>query len=466
MKKDLFGIMPESPRMLCCLFIVGCAIMLTPSGALKFLNTSGLVISKEEARISNHSVCEMSGDSIAATGVKLLKQLSQCQHLTPDQIKAIQQIFSGGNTTFGPPSTWTSSVLDQLNQMILILDPSILQSIPKNVLMPWLQNSLLPSDLSQNQLIRIRESLKSSRTKREIEECPEDKVIPEKILNDDRMEELVWYTHMDLKLCLTEENLVNNISAFSDYPFTDEQLAAVKDKLDEIFPKGYPPAVFSNLGLLKKRIDTENIKQWTINSSSTVHALLNSVSSDELRIAVIQRYTESGAQINSDFLDVLGPYICLLNEDQLNKITERSIEMAALLDPSNCSSAIKDHLYPKAKRAFSDRHYEYNEYYKRIRPFLGGAPGEDLRALSKNDVNMDIQTFLGLKSSSLKELTPEMVKGLLGTNLNHLRDNQNTPLVREWIQKQKQSDLNSLGLGLRGGLPEGFIILKRHKKQD
>ncbi|ETE57535.1 hypothetical protein L345_16747, partial [Ophiophagus hannah] len=248
--------------------------------------------------------------------------------------------------------------------------------------------------------------------------------------------------------------------------------------------------------------------------------------------------------------------------------------MATLLDPSNCSSAIKDHLYPKAKRAFSDRHYEYSEYYKRIRPFLaaqqtealcperdrqksfctegeaeqapaqgiwiacllilagdgaghgafvcwlwdgtqdwpakdsallvppalakvkqkqagamwsgglpspgaaqgwfhrgcatairrqrsqGGAPGEDLRALSKNDVNMDIQTFLGLKGSSLKELTPENVKGLLGTNLNDLRDNQNVSLVREWIQKQKQSDLNSLGLGLQGGLPEGFIILK------
>ncbi|XP_013913973.1 PREDICTED: mesothelin-like [Thamnophis sirtalis] len=159
--------MPESPRMLCCLFMTGCAMMLTPNGALKFLNTSGLVISKEEARISNHLVCEMSGDSIAATGEKFLKQLSQCQHLTPDQIKAIQQIFSNGNTSFGPPSTWTPSVLDQLSQLILILGPSILQSIPKNVLMPWLKNSNLHSDLSKNQVGRIRESLKSSRTKRE-----------------------------------------------------------------------------------------------------------------------------------------------------------------------------------------------------------------------------------------------------------------------------------------------------------
>uniref|UniRef100_A0A8C5SAS1 Mesothelin n=1 Tax=Laticauda laticaudata TaxID=8630 RepID=A0A8C5SAS1_LATLA len=452
--------MPESTRMLCYLFMAGCAIMLTPSGALKSLNTSVMVISKEEAIISNHLVCEMSGDSIAATGEKLLKQLSQCQNLTADQIKAIQQIFSSGNTSFGPPSTWTSFVLDQLSRLILMLDYNILQSIPKNVLMPWLENSTLHSDLSQNHLVHIRESLKSSRTKRAIEMCPTDKVITKDILNDDLMDELLFYTPIELKLCLTKENLMNNISAFSDYPFIDEQLEAVKDKLDEIFPEGYPPAVFSNLGLIEKLIDEKKIKQWTINSTNTVHAFLDSVSSDKLRIAVIRRYTELRKQIDSDFLDVLGPYICLLNEDQLSMITEKSIEMATFLDLSNCSSAIKDHLYPKAKRAFSDRHYEYSEYYKRIRPFLGGAPGEDLRALSKNDVNMDIQTFLGLKGSSLMELTPENVKGLLGTNLNNLRDNQNVPLVREWIQKQKQSDLDSLGLGLQGGLSEGFILLK------
>ncbi|KAM3826785.1 mesothelin isoform 1-T1 [Vipera latastei] len=466
MKKVLFGIMPESLRMLCCLFMVGCAIMLTPSGALKFLTTSGPVISKEEARMSNHLVCEMSGDSIAASGEKLLKQLSQCQHLAPDQVKAIREIFSSGNTSFGPPSTWSSSVLNQLSQLILILDPSILESIPKNVLMPWLQNSILHSDLSQNHLLRIRERLKSSRPKRDIAKCPKGKEIGEKILNDDRIEELVSYMPVELKLCLTKENLVNNISAFSDYPFTDEQLIAVKEKLDEVFPEGYPPAVISNLGLLEKLIDKNNIKQWTINSSSTVQALLDFVSSDELRIAVLQRYIELGKEIDSGFLNVLGQYICLLNEDQLSKITEKSIETATLLDPSNCSSATKDHLYAKAKRAFSHHHYKYSEYYKRIKPFLGGAPGEDLRALSKNDVNMDIKTFLGLKSSAVKELTPENVKGLLGTNLNSLRDNQNIPLVQEWIQKQKQSDLDSLGLGLRGGLPEGFIILKRHKKQD
>ncbi|XP_032086798.1 mesothelin [Thamnophis elegans] len=452
--------MPESPRMLCCLFMTGCAMMLTPNGALKFLNTSGLVISKEEARISNHLVCEMSGDSIAATGEKFLKQLSQCQHLTPDQIKAIQQMFSNGNTSFGPPSTWTPSVLDQLSQLIPNLDPSILQSIPKNVLMPWLQN--LHSDLSKNQVGRIRESLKSSRTKRETE-CPKDKVISEEILNEE-IDELVSYSPMDLKLCLTKEILVYNLSVFSENAFTDEQLQAVKEKLDEIFPKGYPPAVISNLGLIENLIDEKNIKEWTINSTITVRALLNSVSSDKLRIAVIQRYTESGAQTDSDFLDVLGPYVCLLNEGQLSMITERMIKMATLLDPSNCSSAIKDHLYPKAKRAFSDRHYEYSEYYNRIKPFLGGAPGEDLRALSKNDVNMDIQTFLGLKSSSLMELTPENVKGLLGRNLNNLQDKQNIPLIQEWIQTRKQSDLNSLGLGLRGGLPEGFVVLKRLKK--
>ncbi|KAL7978978.1 hypothetical protein Chor_015002 [Crotalus horridus] len=145
----------------------------------------------------------------------------------------------------------------------------------QNVLMPWLQNSILNSDPSQDQLVRIRESLKSSRPKRDIAKCPEKKVITEKILNDDLIEKLVYYIPVELKLCLTKENLVNNISAFSDYPFIDEQLIA-------IFPEGYPPAVISNLGLLEKLIDKNNIKQWTINSSSTVQALLDIVPNDEM----------------------------------------------------------------------------------------------------------------------------------------------------------------------------------------
>ncbi|XP_070617068.1 mesothelin [Erythrolamprus reginae] len=446
--------MPESPSVLCCLFMAGCAIMLTPSGALKFTNTSGLVISKEEARISN---CEMSADSIAATGEKGLKQLSQCQHLTQDQITAIRQIISSGNTSFGPPSTWTSSVLHQLNQLIPVQGHSILRSIPKDVLMPWLQNS----GLSQSQLVHIMESLKSSRRKREADMCPNKELNSTKILNEDQINDLADYTPEDLKLCLTKEHLVNNISAFSAYGFTDEQLAAVKSKLDEIFPEGYPPVVLSKLGLIDDLLTAENIKNWTINSPSKVKDFLGSVSREDLRTAVIQRYMESGGQIDGAFLNAVGPYVCLLNETELSMINEDKIKEAPRLDPSSCSSAIKDKLYPTAKRAFSPIHYNYPEYYARIRPFLGGAPGEDLRALSKNNVNMDIQTFVKLKSSSVKELNVENVKNLLGTNLKDLPAYQDTPFVQEWIQKQKQSDLDSLGLGLKGGLPEGFIVLKR-----
>ncbi|XP_025032033.1 mesothelin, partial [Python bivittatus] len=365
---------------------------------MEHLNISGPVISKEDAGIPDHSVCEVSGDIIAASDENLLKQLSQCQHFTPDQIQAIQAIFSSGNTSFGPPSTWTSSVLDELGHLILILGPSILQAIPKSVLMPWLQKAFLRSDLPLDQLVQIRESLKSSRRKRAPAECPEDKTITEEVLND----ELLFYTTEELKSCLTKEILQNNLSLFSEYPFTTEQLKAVIEKLDEIFPTEYPPSVVSNLGILFELMDQSNIKKWTIDSPSTLRALLDSVSSDEQRISIIRHYNDLGNQIDHHFLKALGPYICLLNEDQLRMISEDSIKMVTTLDPSNCSQAIKDNLYPKAKRAFSDLHYKYLEYYDRIRPFLGGAPGDDLRALSKNDINMDINTFLGLKNISLK----------------------------------------------------------------
>ncbi|XP_063171170.1 mesothelin [Candoia aspera] len=446
--------MPESPSILCCLFMVGCAIMFIPSYAVKFLNISGPVIGKNDTRISGHLVCKVSGDYIAASGENLLKRLSQCQHLPPVQTKAIQAIFSSGNTSFGRPSA--SSVPDEFSQSILIVNFNILQAIPKSVLVPWLQTSFLHSDLPQDQLVQTEERLKSPRQKREAAKCPEEKVITKEVLND--VLNLLSYSAEDLKLCLTEEFLRNHLDELLQIPFTSEQLMAIMGNLDKIFPTGYPP---SAIGILGDLIDESNIKKWTIDSPSTLRALLDSVSDDELRTLAIRRYIDLGNQIDSPFLNILGSYICLLNEDQLSMISEESIEMATTLDPSSCSQAIKDNLYPKAKRAFSDRHYYYREYYKRIKLFLGGAPGVDLRALSKNDINMDINTFLGLKSSSLKELTPENVKGLLGTNLNSLTDYQNVSPTKEWIQSQKQSDLDSLGLGLRGGLPEGYIILTK-----
>ncbi|NXW46729.1 MSLN protein, partial [Nyctiprogne leucopyga] len=173
---------------------------------------------------------------------------------------------------------------------------------------------------------------------------------------------------------------------------------------------------------------------------------------------IINRYVGLGNALSATALTAIGTrYVCLLNETELNKIDSSSLKMVSL-DTSACSQPTKNILYAKAKRAFSDQHYPVLAYYKLIEPYLGGAPAEDLRALSKDNVNMKVSTLVKLRRDSLMSLTPSEVQGLLGlTNLRDLPKWQNTPPIREWIRMQKQSELDKLNIGLTGGTQEGYI---------
>ncbi|NXI54688.1 MSLN protein, partial [Chloroceryle aenea] len=173
--------------------------------------------------------------------------------------------------------------------------------------------------------------------------------------------------------------------------------------------------------------------------------------------AVIRRYIDLGNALDTTALSRIGTrYVCLLNVTDLNMIQPSSLKMVSL-NPSGCSQSTKDILYEKAKRAFSDQHFP--AYYNLIEPYLGGAPAADLKALSKNNVNMNISTLVSLREDTLMSLTPSEVKGLLGVYLHDLKKWQKRDPIWMWIQRQKQSELDALRIGLTGGTQEGYINL-------
>ncbi|NWS77390.1 MSLN protein, partial [Crotophaga sulcirostris] len=180
--------------------------------------------------------------------------------------------------------------------------------------------------------------------------------------------------------------------------------------------------------------------------------------------AMIKRYVSLGNALNATALDAIGTrYVCLLSVTELNKIDSNSLKLVSL-DPSACPQSTKDILYAKAKQAFSDKR-NIPAYYKLIEPYLGGAPAVDLRALSKDNVNMNVSTLVKLRRDSLMSLTPSEVQGLLGRNLNELTKWQKKDPVWEWIQMQKQSELDELHIGLTGGTQEGYINIVTPKFQ-
>ncbi|XP_021267167.1 mesothelin-like isoform X2 [Numida meleagris] len=429
--------------------------------ALACLKIPGTQVNKEDAKILGHLVCDLGGEYIRSSAGSLLKELSQCESFLPDQEAAIRSVISSGNTTFGPPQVWSASTLNELTGLIPVLDHSIWQKIPKNVLTRWLKNSARSSPLSRAQLATIVEELLPSRQKRDVG-CPDDLKITETVLNDDLMP--IYYTPEELRACLKNVSLKNYFSEILTYPFSNEQLAVLKEKLDETYPDGYPDSLLPKLGLLASLITAEDFSRWKITSADRLAALLELDLQNEQAAAVISRYAALGNPLNATALNAINTkYLCILNETLLNMIDPNTLKLASL-NPSACSQRTKDILYDKAKRAFSDRHY-LNSYYTLIEPYLGGAPGEDLRALSKDDVNMNVETLVNLRRDALMSLTPAEVKGLLGINLPNLANWRNKSPIQEWAQGQKQTELNELGVGLTGGTQEGYMNIVTPKFQ-
>ncbi|XP_025060456.1 mesothelin [Alligator sinensis] len=424
--------------------------------ALACLKIPGTHVSEDKARVLGHLVCALGGEYIRSSGGSLLKQLNQCDSFTPDQEEAIRDVISNGTTPFGPPSTWSASTLSELSGLFLILDQSILHKIPRDVFDPWLRNFLNNSPLSREQLASVVKKLQPSRWRRAV--CPSDKTITDEVVMDELMP--INYSPQDLQACLTADILKKHLARLLSYPFTDEHLSVLKNKLDEAYPDGYPERILPELGAITALITINDTKKWNISSADTLAALLSTEPPEMQAREIIKRYTDLGNPLNTSALNAVGTrYVCLLDEMQLNAIEPSALEMASL-DPSKCSQRTKDILYPKAKHAFSGKRTEFPAYYNLIKPYLGGAPAEDLRALSNNSVNMDIGTFTKLRRDSVLALTTDQVKGLLGVNVKDLKDAQYTSsLIKEWISLQKQPDLDKLGLGLTGGTPDGYIIV-------
>ncbi|XP_023792711.1 mesothelin-like [Cyanistes caeruleus] len=423
--------------------------------ALECLQVPGTQINEENAEILGRLVCDLPGEYIRSSGGSLLKDLCQCGSFLPEQEEAIRDVLSSGNTTFGPPAAWSAFTLSQLQGLIPVLDPSILQQIPQKALSTWLRNFAWDSPLSREELATIIAELLPRRHKRE-DGCPADKEITEEVLEDQLMP--VYYTPEELRACLRNVSLENRLSQVLTYPFSNPQLAVLKEYLHERYPNGYPENLLSSLGALLPIITPEEISTWKMSSAETLAAFLRNEPqpSDSLASAAIRRYVELGNALNATALSAIGTrYVCLLNATELEAIDPASLKLASL-DPSACSQETKDLLYQKAKEAFSDQHH-LPAYYELILPYLGGAPAADLKALSKNNVNMNITTFVTLRRDSLMRLTPPEVEGLLGVNLPELAQWQNRAPVRDWILLQKQSELDKLHLGLTGGTQEGYI---------
>ncbi|XP_019504009.1 PREDICTED: mesothelin isoform X1 [Hipposideros armiger] len=277
-------------------------------------------------------------------------------------------------------------------------------------------------------------------------------------------EDLIFYKEWELEACVDGALLAKQMDRVNALPFTYQQLNIFKQKLDQLYPQGYPESLIQSLSYFFLEVTPENIHKWNVTSLETVKSLLKVSKGrkvDAQVAALIARYVVVGGQLDKATLDMLSSfhpaYLCSLSPEQLSSVQQDVVWAIRPQDLDTCRPLQMDVLYPKAHIAFQNM--SGSEYFARIKPFLGGASTEDLRALIRQNISMDMATFKKLRKEALLPMTIAEVQKLLGPNLAGLKVEEGNSPVRDWLLRQRQDDLDSLGLGLHVGIPNGYLVL-------
>uniref|UniRef100_A0A8C6CP80 Mesothelin n=1 Tax=Moschus moschiferus TaxID=68415 RepID=A0A8C6CP80_MOSMO len=293
-------------------------------------------------------------------------------------------------------------------------------------------------------------------------------------------ENLFFYEEWELEACVDGALLAAQMRQVNLIPFTYQQLHIFKRKLDEFYPQGYPQSLIEHLSYFFLYVTPEDIHKWNVTSLDTVKSLLK-VSQGGIHLslpqalsgllpqvaALIARYVGGGGQLDKAALDTLATfrpaYLCFLRPEQLGSVQLSVLWMTTPQDLDACSPPQMAVLYHKARMAFQN--VSRSEYFTRIKPFLGGASTEDLRVFTWQNISIDVAAFKKLPTEAVLSLTVAEVQKLLGPNLVGLKAEAGSVPLRDWISRQSQEDLDRLGLGLGGGIPNGYLVLDLHGRE-
>ncbi|NXI16272.1 MSLNL protein, partial [Irena cyanogastra] len=415
-------------------------------------------------------VCDLEPGTIPASHPNILDKLKLCPALTGAQQDALNALLLSGDTAYGDPSSWDLQTLRDLGPLVLALNQTTLSLVAeaaredfrRSIVAAYRRQGHSQREKSLILLKALAAAAAAShpRLKRSADRCQSKPITASNIYD------IIFYMFPDqlhqLDLCLSNDVLIENLETVLELPITSEASRVLKKKVDEFFQEsGIPEEQLRRLGSLSRLYTEQEISQWPVTSSDTLSALLSSSGgqwNDSQVQQLLSRYLALGGSLTGPLLqEIGGKRLCNLQEEQIQQIPAAAIGTAGQLNISSCSQSKKEQLYGKAREAFASLASTPGPYYCHIRPYLGGAPAEDLKDLANARVaiNMDLDTFLTLNPEELQKLSVTDVKYLLGENLPELKKAEHEPAVLSWVQQQSQQELDCvLGIDLQGGRPE------------
>ncbi|KAI5109599.1 hypothetical protein C0J45_0996, partial [Silurus meridionalis] len=417
------------------------------------LGISGVSLTRDQVEVLGNMACTLDSSYIQNSDPFILEKLKNCGDLSDSQVTAVQSLLLSGNTAYGNPSTWSEQTVEQLGILVVYFKSGLCDTIGF-VCKPFhhcvfLREQKIP-------LIKLRtfftECNSESTTGNGIRQGKTHRVsnITATTIADAAFPFGFNAIQFDLYLDITV--LQENLAAITERVVDTSLQTVILNKLNQIHPSGLNDDVLQLLGSTSRVATIDDISKWNITTIDTLSSLMD-VNDGQWKTekgkAVIMRYLSMGDHsLGSAEINVIGSYICTLDISILENITPENLMMVLSPDLSSCSFKQKSTLYTIVKYSFSNFHSSATTYYQLMIPYLGGAPVEDIQALSTHNINMDITTFSSLNPAVLKALNVRTVQDLIGVNVADLKLFENSSVVQFWVSQQIKFKLDMLNLGI------------------
>ncbi|XP_029285570.1 mesothelin-like protein [Cottoperca gobio] len=422
-------------------------------------------LTEDNISVMGNMCCDLDGSYIENSDPSILEKLKNCPDLTKAQAAAVEALLESGRTRYGAPSTWNKETLKDLEMLPLYLPSTFYDNFNKRTKRRFLRyflRILRRNRVSRQKKRRLKRAIRSSirnKSKRSIvTECTVGQIT--QVTISDEAFPFDYDDTAQFNCCLSASIVQDNLEAITEKVDDEEYLRIVLSKLREAYSaiSTIPEDQVQLLGPASRVATMDDINIWSITQIDTLSALMDSSNGEwnsSLTKAVISKYlSNEGNSLGSSELNTIGgANLCVLDVDVLKNISSQSLKEADALTVSTCTTEKKKALFTIAREAFATntRSAVAVATYQLTQPFLAGADLAYVKGLTTSGINMDLATFTSLDENVILNLSVNEVGGLLGTNLPDLKSYENQMVVQNWVSRQFQSDLNTLGVGLVGG---------------
>ncbi|XDB64102.1 hypothetical protein AB1E18_017418 [Capra hircus] len=400
-------------------------------------------------------VCDMDASSIVAADPHVLQNLQHCPRLTAAQQAALNRLLASGRTVLGPPGSWNLEGLRALGHLASYISPGLWMQLQEAVGLDFFRSIVAACRAGQlkqrdarrfvTSFLEAKSKAVSSPSKRDTGRPCVRGNITAATLHDDLF--LMRYDCGQLESCLGSRVLRANLDPLLQHPLPAECQQVVKAKLARVYPGGVPEEQLRLIPSLVYLYSLSEIGQWHVTSKDTVVTLLAPDGALENQTeAILQKFLDHNGTVTGALLVAIGgSRLCWMSPRQIQAIRPSEFRLAGALDISSCPQTRKNVLFDKAREAFASASTT-DTYYRFMRPYLGGAPVEELRHLAQANVSMDIDTFTNLNPRVLQSLSVGNVTTLLGPNVGDLQKARSHPIISSWLRSLNRSALSELGL--------------------